>query len=80
MGGIATGPRRELFVDERGSALRATWHRERGQVVVSLWHDDVCVGTVRLEPDDATRLAGFLVGHLGELASEAMATPPPFSS
>lgn len=39
--------------------------------MVSLWHGDLCGGTVRLDPADATRLAGFLVGHLGAAAADA---------
>lgn len=64
-------PRRTLFVDERGAGLRVTWHADRGFVVLSLWHDDVCAATVRLPTDEAARLASFIVGHLGELAGNA---------
>ena len=69
MGNVVPLTRRELFVDARGSALRASWHEEHGVAVVSLWHDDVCVGTVQLDPADAARLAQFLVGHLGAVAA-----------
>ena len=69
MGNVLPLARRELFVDTRGSALRATWHQEEGLAVISLWHDDLCVGTVRLDSRDSARLAQFLVGHLGELAA-----------
>ena len=69
MGRVLPLARRELFVDGRGSAMRATWHEEEGLAVVSLWHGDGCVGTVRLDPQDSARLAQFLVGHLGELAT-----------
>ena len=58
-------PRRALFTDERGTGLRVTWHAERGLVVLSLWRDDVCVGTFRMPVADAARLATFLVDHLG---------------
>lgn len=71
MGTVQPLPRRELFVDARGSGLRASWHREEGLAVISLWHGDLCVGTVQLDPQDSARLAQFLVGHLGELAAEA---------
>ncbi len=70
MGSVVPLTRRELFVDSRGSALRASWYTEHGMAVVSLWHDDVCVGTVRLDAADMTRLAQFLVGHLGEMAGD----------
>ena len=69
MGSVLPIGRRELFVDTRGSALRASWHQEEGLAVISLWHDDLCVGSVRLDSRDAARLAQFLVGHLGELAA-----------
>lgn len=70
MGMVLPLARRELFIDSRGSALRVTWHDERGVAVLSIWHGDVCVGTSRLDAADATRLAQFLVGHLGALAAE----------
>ena len=69
MGTVVPLARRELFVDARGSALRASWHEEDGLAVVSVWHGDTCVGSVRLDAGDATRLAQFLVGHLGAAAS-----------
>ena len=52
--------RRELFSDDRGRGLRASWHPEQGVVVLSRWKGDVCAGTVRLDHEDARRLAGFL--------------------
>lgn len=48
--------------------MRASWHAEGPTLVLSLWHADECVGTVRLDTPDATRLAGYLVGHLGRQA------------
>ena len=68
MGMVVPLSRRELFVDPRGSALRVSWHDEHGVAVLSIWHGDVCVGTSRLDARDATRLAQFLVGHLGAIA------------
>jgi hypothetical protein len=53
-------PRRAIFVDARGNGLRATWHAERDQIVLSLWRDDVCTGTFRLAASDAAELAAFL--------------------
>jgi hypothetical protein len=64
-------PRRVLFVDERGTGVRVSWHAERHMIVLSLWRDDVCVGTARLPVADAAHLAGFLVDHLGRMAAEA---------
>ena len=62
----------ELFVDDRGQALRVTWHDEAGVVVLSIWRADECVGTVRLGADDARRLAVFL----DEVESTADAAAP----
>ena len=73
MGTVVPLPRRELFVDARGSSLRASWHEEHGVAVISVWHGNECVGSVRLDPADATRLTQFLVGHLG---AQAAAQPP----
>ena len=70
-GGLASSadpaslPRRVLFSDTRGTGMRVTWHAERDVVVLSLWHDDACAGSFRLEPRDAARLAAFIVEHLG---------------
>lgn len=50
----------EVFVDERGNALRASWHAAAGVVVVSLWHESTCVGTIRLDTADTARLAALL--------------------
>ena len=55
---------RELFVDERGVGLRATWHLEHGFVNVSIWRDDVCTETFHLSVADAARLVGFLATGL----------------
>ncbi|MCU1378398.1 MAG: hypothetical protein JWN29_1381 [Acidimicrobiales bacterium] len=57
---------RELFVDERGVGLRATWHLEHGFVNVSIWREDVCTETFHLSVTDAGRLVGFLAEGLGE--------------
>jgi hypothetical protein len=42
-----------VLVDARGAgrAMRVTWHHEAGDaglVVLSLWHDQECVGSFRL--------------------------------
>ena len=54
------GPVGQLFLDERGQALRVTWHAEHEVVVLSIWRADECVGTVRLPPREIRRLAAFL--------------------
>jgi hypothetical protein len=61
----------ELLVDSRGHALRATWHPDESEVVLGVWDDSRCVGTVRLDPSGAARLGAFLLASLA-----AAATPP----
>ncbi len=58
-----------VLVDARGSgrAMRVTWHHEAGDaglVVLSLWHDEVCVGSFRLEAADVPALVTTLVDGL----------------
>lgn len=53
----------ELMVDERGSALRATWHDDERVLVLSVWHDGECAGSVRLAEDEVARLATFVSGR-----------------
>ena len=45
--------RGEMFPDTRGAerALRVSWHPEAGSVVLSLWREDRCVGTFRLDAE-----------------------------
>jgi hypothetical protein len=64
-------PRRALFADERGTGMRVTWHAEADRVVLSLWHEESCVGSFRLEPAQAARLAAFIVEHLGDRAGDS---------
>jgi hypothetical protein len=71
------GPRRALFSDERGTGLRATWHPERDLAVLSLWRDDVCVGTFRLTRADAARLVAFLHDHLAVAVAAPGKLPEP---
>jgi hypothetical protein len=58
-------------IDGRGHLLRAACHGEAGVFVVSLWHSDVCVGTVHLSPHDAARVSGFIADRLADLATHA---------
>jgi hypothetical protein len=55
----------ELLVDARGHALRATWHPDEREVVLGVWDDRRCVGTVRLDPPATARLGAFLLASLG---------------
>jgi len=52
--------RRAYFVDERGGALRVTWHYDRCLVVFSMWRGNTCVASCRLTPAEAVRLREFL--------------------
>ena len=57
-----------IFLDARGDdrALRVSWHPEAGDgvVVLSLWRDNVCVGTFRLMVEQVPDLIGTLVDVL----------------
>jgi hypothetical protein len=55
-----------MFLDERGTGLRVTWHPERDLVVLSVWQGDGCVGTFRLPVQDIPRLSGLLAAALGD--------------
>lgn len=58
-------PRRALFADA-ARGLRVSWHAERDTFVLSLWQADLCVGTFRLDPEEAQRLADFLAAHAAD--------------
>ncbi len=52
---VAPAPRRGHVVagrDVAGRALRISSHPEHGRVVLSIWQDGHCIGTVRLAPQD----------------------------
>ena len=60
-----------MFLDERGTALRVTWHPERDLVVLSVWQGDRCVGTFRMPVQDVPRLSGLLAAALGGWVDQA---------
>jgi hypothetical protein len=62
----ALSSRRDIFLDERGTGLRVTWHPERDLVVLSVWQDDSCVGTFRMTVQDVPRLSGLLAAALAD--------------
>ena len=83
MGRIVALPARgEVVADARGGgrALRVSWHHEDGVVVLSLWHDDLCTGTVRVAAEDvpavvaaltdglAAGYAGIATGHRADVS------------
>lgn len=52
---VAPAPRKgQVLVgrDAPGRALRVSAHPESGRIVLSIWQDAKCVGTVRLLPQD----------------------------
>lgn len=69
--------KRLLLEDARrnGRYLRATWHPDGSQFVVSAWHDDVCAGAVRLTPADAARLVGHLATGLASAVPDVASRP-----
>jgi hypothetical protein len=68
--------RRDLFIDERGVVLRVSWHPEQDLLVLSVWHDDHCVGTFQMPVGDVARLKGLLSAGLGDRLAQA-STPQP---
>lgn len=81
MGERASRRNRVLIEDARrnGQHLRATWHAERRQFVLSTWNDDVCTGATRLAAEDVPELAGLLVDGLAQAAARPVvdaASPP----
>ncbi|WP_448624657.1 hypothetical protein [Geodermatophilus sp. URMC 64] len=58
-----------------GRAVRVSTHADVGLLNVSVWRDDVCVGTVRLAPADAAQLITGLSDGLAELAAARPQVP-----
>ncbi|HEX3932211.1 MAG TPA: hypothetical protein VHW64_16035 [Nocardioides sp.] len=52
----------EIFLDARGAdrALRVSWHYDTDMVVLSLWRDNVCAGSFRLNVEDVPELIDLL--------------------
>jgi hypothetical protein len=63
----------EVFADARGGdrSLRVTWHGEAGVVVLSLWREDLCAGTFRLDAGEVPAFIAVLREGLAEAYSEA---------
>jgi hypothetical protein len=57
-----------------GRAARISAHTEAGLVNLSVWRHDVCVGTVRLLPEEVANLVTGLTEGLAELARRPDAT------
>lgn len=56
-----------------GRGVRVSAHEEAGFLVLSTWKADVCVGTVRLLPDEAAELVAGVAEALSRLASRPAA-------
>jgi hypothetical protein len=55
-----------------GRGVRVSAHDEAGFLVVSTWKSGVCVGTVRLLPDEAADPVSGLAEGLSRLATAAV--------
>jgi hypothetical protein len=64
-----------MFLDERGTGLRVTWHPERDLVVLSVWQGDSCIGTFRMSVQDIPRLSGLLAAALGDWVDQTSLIP-----
>jgi len=67
-----------IFLDARGAerALRVSWHTEADLVVLSMWRENVCVGSFRLAIEEVPDLIGFLSAGLGSAYAGARAAHP----
>ncbi len=64
--------------DARGDnrAVRVSAHARENIVNLSVWRDDICVGTVRLMPDEVTALVTGLTDGLAVLAARPEGSSP----
>lgn len=53
----------------QGRGVRVSAHEEAGFLILSTWKEGLCVGTVRLLPDEAAELVSGVAEALGRLAS-----------
>jgi hypothetical protein len=67
-----------VFLDGRGDerALRLSWHDEAGLVVLSMWRENVCVGSFRLVAQDVPAMIAFLSSGLATSYAETRAAHP----
>ena len=78
-GGHPAGPgAASIFLDARGAdrALRLSWHTEADLVVLSMWRENVCVGSFRLAVDEVPDLIAFLSSGLGSAYAGARVSRP----
>jgi hypothetical protein len=72
--------RRRLFVEDsrkNGTYLRATWHPEGDQFVLSTWDDEVCTGAVRVSTASAASLISLLADGLADAATHPITVDAP---
>lgn len=82
MGERSAARRRRVLIEDarrNGHHLRATWHPETRQFVLSTWREDVCTGSARLAVDDIAELTGLLVDGLSDAAVARSAPEVPAS-
>ena len=62
-----------VFLDGRGDerALRLSWHGEADVVVLSMWRENVCVGSFRLAASEVPAMIAFLSSGLAASYSDA---------
>lgn len=65
----------EVLADVRGNGrwMRVTWHDEADVVVLSLWKQMSCVGTLRLDRSDVPGLVDTLVKGLAHTSAPSAA-------
>ncbi|MGH3345371.1 MAG: hypothetical protein ACRDO4_00185 [Nocardioides sp.] len=63
-----------IHLDARGGdrALRISWHQEAGLVVLSLWRDNVCTGSFRLDVDEVPEVIAVLRAGLDQAYDVAL--------
>lgn len=62
--------------DRRRRSLRLTPHPRQGVTTLSLWDDQECVGTIRLEHQEVPALISALAESLAAAATEPPTAPP----
>jgi Ser/Thr protein kinase RdoA (MazF antagonist) len=62
--------------DALGRVLRVSGHPRTGRVVISIWQDGTCMGTVRLANEDVRQLGGVLA-WLGAALEDAESAAAP---
>jgi hypothetical protein len=78
---LAFPPRGRWAWDARGHerAVRVSAHAREGLINLSMWRDEICVGTVRLQPDEVAGLVEGLTEGLARLAERTAESPPSVS-